>query len=60
MNDVKELYAIWLERATDDADVLRELKEMAGDEKKITDAFYRIWNSVRAASGASSEPERTE
>ena len=33
MNDVKELYAIWLERATDDADVLRELKEMAGVEK---------------------------
>ena len=41
MNDVKALYAIWLERATDDADVLRELKEMAGDEKKITDAFYK-------------------
>lgn len=41
MNDVKELYSIWLERATDDADVLRELKEMEGDEKKITDAFYK-------------------
>ena len=34
-------YEEWNEKAVLDGDVSRELKEMAGDEKRIEDAFYR-------------------
>ena len=34
-------YKRWCEKAVLDADLVAELKEMAGDEAKIEDAFYR-------------------
>ena len=35
----KEKYAIWCERATDDADLVRELREIADNEAEITERF---------------------
>ncbi len=37
----KELYQQWLENATEDADLQKELKEIAGDDAAISDRFYR-------------------
>ncbi len=39
--EIKELYAQWLENATEDADLISELKEVAGKEEEIFDRFYR-------------------
>jgi len=38
-NDIKKNYELWLEKATEDIDLVQELKSM--DEKTISDAFYR-------------------
>ncbi len=38
---VKELYDIWCANAVDDADLQEELKNVAGDEARIRDRFYR-------------------
>ncbi len=38
---VNELYKLWCERATADADLVDELKNIANDEDAISDAFYR-------------------
>ena len=40
-NSLKEKYAVWLEKAVADPDLLPELKAMAGDGAKIEDAFYK-------------------
>ena len=37
----KELYNIWLEKATDDPDLHEELVSVADDEEAIKDRFYR-------------------
>lgn len=34
-------YQLWCEKATEDIDVVEELKSMSSDENKIEDAFYR-------------------
>ena len=39
--DIREQYALWLEKAVADGDLARELEDMAGDEARIEDAFYR-------------------
>lgn len=39
--DTKELYQLWCACATEDRDVVEELKELAGKDDKIEDAFYR-------------------
>ncbi len=39
--DTKELYKIWLENATDDADLTKELAGIAGNEDEIYERFYR-------------------
>ena len=36
-----EEYALWCERATADEDLVKELKEMEGNEEAISDAFYK-------------------
>lgn len=36
-----DLYKLWLQYATADADLMTELQAMAGNEEKINDAFYR-------------------
>jgi phosphoglucomutase len=36
-----ELYKLWCDNATEDEDLVRELKEIAGDEEAIKDRFYR-------------------
>ena len=38
---IMKQYQLWTEKATADADLTDELKSMAGDEKKISDSFYR-------------------
>ncbi len=38
---IKENYKLWLEHATEDQDLVAELKSMADDEKSMEDAFYR-------------------
>ncbi len=40
MNE-KELYSIWLEKATDDPDLIAELKSVEGNDDEIKDRFYR-------------------
>lgn len=34
-------YEIWLEKATEDADLVQELQAIRGDEKEIAERFYR-------------------
>ena len=36
-----ELYKLWCDNATEDEDLVKELKEIAGDEEAIKDRFYR-------------------
>ena len=36
-----ELYKLWLENATEDVDLVNELKAIEGDEEAIKDRFYR-------------------
>lgn len=38
---IMEQYQLWCEKATMDTDVMDELKNMASDESRIEDAFYR-------------------
>lgn len=38
---IKELYNLWCEKATKDADLVQELKDMAGNDELISDAFYQ-------------------
>lgn len=40
MNE-KSLYALWLEKAVDDPDLIPELKSISGDDNAINDRFYR-------------------
>ena len=44
MNDIHALYARWLEKATADPDLIRELQSIAGDED--------AWNSAPPACAA--------
>ncbi|MBO5089571.1 MAG: phospho-sugar mutase [Clostridia bacterium] len=37
---IKEKYLTWCEKATKDPDLIKELKEMAGNDELISDAFY--------------------
>ncbi|MBR1423688.1 MAG: phospho-sugar mutase [Ruminococcus sp.] len=37
----KELYALWLEKAVDDPDLIEELKSIENDDEAIKDRFYR-------------------
>lgn len=39
--NIMEQYQLWLKKATEDEDIVKELKEMVGKEDKIEDAFYR-------------------
>ena len=38
---LNEAYTRWLERATEDEDLQKELKDIAGQEEEIRDRFYR-------------------
>ena len=40
-NDIKKEYLRWRSLATEDQDLVNELKSIANDESKIEDAFYR-------------------
>ena len=39
--EIKALYQQWCENATEDADLVAELKSIEGDEDAIIDRFYR-------------------
>ena len=39
--EIMNRYELWLEKATADQDVVKELEEIAGDKDKIEEAFYR-------------------
>ena len=39
--DIKKEYERWLNNAKEDPDLIKELLDMSGDEKRIEDAFYR-------------------
>ena len=41
MNDINTLYKLWCEKATADADLLPELKEIDGKDDEILDRFYK-------------------
>lgn len=41
MNDINTLYALWLERAGDDEELISELKSIEGKENEILDRFYK-------------------
>ncbi len=41
MSDIKREYERWIKCATEDPDLVKELQDIKGDEKKIEDAFYR-------------------
>ena len=34
-------YALWLQKAVEDSDLIEELKRISGDEKEIYDRFYK-------------------
>lgn len=38
---IREQYELWCSKASADEDLMAELQQMAGDEEKIADAFYR-------------------
>ena len=40
--DVKSLYELWRNNATDDTDLINELKEIEGKDEEIFDRFYRV------------------
>lgn len=40
-NRIMKQYRKWVECADSDADVIKELREMSGNEENIEDAFYR-------------------
>lgn len=37
----KELYELWRKKATGDADLIKELESIEGQEEEIYDRFYR-------------------
>lgn len=39
--EIKELYKLWLEKATADKDLKTELESIAGKDEEISDRFYR-------------------
>lgn len=41
MRDIASIYKYWLTNATEDQDLVEELKAIKGDPSKIEDAFYR-------------------
>ena len=41
MNDINALYALWLNEAKDDEDLISELKAIEGKEDEILDRFYK-------------------
>lgn len=41
MNNINELYNEWLQKATQDPDLIAELEAIKGDEEAILDRFYR-------------------
>ena len=41
MVDIRKEYERWVKNAVEDPDLVEELKDIANDEKKIEDAFYR-------------------
>ena len=41
MSDIRKEYERWVALAKEDPDLVKELKDIANDEKKIEDAFYR-------------------
>lgn len=41
MNNINELYNEWLEKATQDPDLITELEAVKGNEEEILDRFYR-------------------
>ncbi len=38
---IHEKYALWCEKAVSDPDLAEELKQIAGNEEAISDAFYK-------------------
>ena len=40
-DEIMSLYKLWCEKATDDADLQTELKNIEGDNDAILDRFYR-------------------
>ena len=41
MNDINELYDLWLSSAVADKDLILELESINGDEEAILDRFYK-------------------
>ncbi len=41
MNDIKQLYKLWCEKAVKDPDLTKELSEIKADENAISEAFYK-------------------
>ena len=39
--DINALYKLWLEKATKDPDLIKELKSVEGKDEEISDRFYR-------------------
>ena len=41
MNNINELYNLWLEKATADPDLKKELLGIKGNDDEVLDRFYR-------------------
>ena len=39
--EIRARYGLWLRKASADADLIEELREIAQDDSRIEDAFYR-------------------
>lgn len=40
-SDMMQKYSLWLKNATEDSDLIEELKQIQGNEEQITDRFYQ-------------------
>ena len=38
---ISQKYSLWLQHASEDPDLLAELRRVEGDEEQISDRFYR-------------------
>ena len=60
MNDTKELYRLWKEKAVLDSDLQKELKTVENDEDEIFDRFYKNLEFGTAGLGELSAQAQTE
>ena len=60
MNNINELYNLWLEKSQSVPEVYNELKSIEGKDDEILDRFYKTLNSAQAVFAEFSAQAPTE